>query len=76
MAGTAEPIVRLDGVEKSFGAVRALAGVDLAVAAGECLGLVGHNGAGKSTLMHVLAGTLAPDRGTVADRRRRPDAAL
>jgi ribose transport system ATP-binding protein len=61
----AEPIVRLDGVEKSFGAVRALAGVDLAVAPGECLGLVGHNGAGKSTLMHVLAGTRRPDRGAI-----------
>ncbi|MBE9555682.1 MAG: ATP-binding cassette domain-containing protein, partial [Proteobacteria bacterium] len=49
-------IVGLEGVAKSFGAVRALVGVDLAVGAGECLGLVGHNGAGKSTLMHVLAG--------------------
>ena len=55
--------IRLDGVEKSFGAVRALAGVDFRVGAGECLGLVGHNGAGKSTLMHVLAGTLAPSKG-------------
>jgi energy-coupling factor transporter ATP-binding protein EcfA2 len=54
-------IVKLDGVEKSFGAVHALAGVDLAAGAGECVGLVGHNGAGKSTLMNVLAGTLAPD---------------
>jgi ribose transport system ATP-binding protein len=53
----------LDGVEKSFGAVRALAGVDLAVGVGECLGLVGHNGAGKSTLMNVLTGALAPDAG-------------
>jgi ribose transport system ATP-binding protein len=65
MAGGNEPIVKLDGVEKSFGAVRALAGVDLAAAAGECLGLVGHNGAGKSTLMHVLAGTLRPDTGAI-----------
>jgi ribose transport system ATP-binding protein len=55
--------IRLDGVEKSFGAVRALAGVDLVVDSGECLGLVGHNGAGKSTLMNVLSGTLAPDAG-------------
>jgi ribose transport system ATP-binding protein len=65
MSGPPSPIVELDGVEKSFGAVRALAGVDLAVAQGECLGLVGHNGAGKSTLMQVLAGTLAPDGGRV-----------
>ncbi len=61
-----ERIVSLDGVEESFGAVRALTGVDLAADAGECLGLVGHNGAGKSTLMNVLAGTLRPDRGTIA----------
>jgi ribose transport system ATP-binding protein len=60
----ADPIiVALDGVEKHFGAVRALGGVDFRVARGECLGLVGHNGAGKSTLMHVLAGTAVPDRG-------------
>lgn len=58
-------IVGLEGVAKSFGAVRALVGVDLAVGAGECLGLVGHNGAGKSTLMHVLAGTLVPDNGKI-----------
>ncbi len=43
-----EQIVSLKGVAKSFGAVRALAGVDLAVGAGECLGLVGHNGARAS----------------------------
>ncbi|MBW8723803.1 MAG: sugar ABC transporter ATP-binding protein, partial [Inquilinus limosus] len=57
------PIVDFAGVAKSFGAVRALGGVDLTVAPGECLGLAGHNGAGKSTLMNVLAGTLAPDQG-------------
>src|SRR3954471_3270837 len=56
-------LVELDGVEKHFGAVRALDGVDLIVGQGECLGLVGHNGAGKSTLMHVLTGTANPDRG-------------
>jgi ribose transport system ATP-binding protein len=58
--------IRLDGAEKSFGAVRALAGVDLQVGTGECLGLVGHNGAGKSTLMHVLAGTLTQDKGDLS----------
>ncbi|WP_342241801.1 sugar ABC transporter ATP-binding protein [Inquilinus sp. OTU3971] len=60
---TSPPIVDFAGVAKSFGAVRALGGVDLAVVPGECLGLAGHNGAGKSTLMNVLAGTLAPDQG-------------
>jgi ribose transport system ATP-binding protein len=59
-------LARLDGVEKSFGAVRALAGVDLSIAPGECVGLVGHNGAGKSTLMNVLAGTMSPDQGSIA----------
>ncbi|MGO4834648.1 ATP-binding cassette domain-containing protein, partial [Rhizobiaceae sp. 2RAB30] len=59
------PLVHLDGVAKSFGAVRALSSVDLQIAAGDCLGLVGHNGAGKSTLMHILAGTLAPDTGRI-----------
>jgi ribose transport system ATP-binding protein len=58
--------IKLDGVEKSFGAVRALAGVDFNVAHGECLGLVGHNGAGKSTLMHLLAGTLTPTKGDIS----------
>jgi ribose transport system ATP-binding protein len=62
----ASEAIRLDGVEKSFGAVRALAGVDLVVAAGECLGLVGHNGAGKSTLMHVLSGNLTPSAGELS----------
>jgi ribose transport system ATP-binding protein len=58
-------IVTLNGVEKSFGAVRALAGVDFVVGVGECVGLVGHNGAGKSTLMNILAGTLAGDSGEI-----------
>ncbi len=60
-----DPIVRLSGVERSFGAVRALRGVTLDLAPGECLGLVGHNGAGKSTLMNVLTGNVAPDSGTI-----------
>lgn len=59
------PIVTMGGVEKSFGAARALAGVDFTVKPGECVGLVGHNGAGKSTLMNVLSGLVRPDSGTV-----------
>jgi ribose transport system ATP-binding protein len=56
-------LIALDGVEKSFGAVHALGGVSLDIAAGECVGIVGHNGAGKSTLMHVLNGAITPDSG-------------
>jgi ribose transport system ATP-binding protein len=67
MNDTTPPVlVRFAGVTRSFGAVRALAGADLEVRTGECLGLVGHNGAGKSTLMQILAGTLAPDGGSVS----------
>src|SRR5258708_4957731 len=68
MAETVPNIVTLNGVEKSFGAVRALAGVDFVVGVGECVGLVGHNGAGKSTLMNILAGTLAADNGEIVIR--------
>ncbi len=66
MSNIPETIVILDGVEKAFGAVRALDGVNLQVSSGECLGIVGHNGAGKSTLMNILAGTQAPGAGSVS----------
>lgn len=65
MSVTTQRLISLEGVVKNYGSVRALAGVDLAVDAGECLGLVGHNGAGKSTLMNVLAGTLDADVGKI-----------
>ncbi|MEO6437510.1 MAG: ATP-binding cassette domain-containing protein, partial [Tepidisphaeraceae bacterium] len=55
--------LRMEGVHKSFGATRALAGVDLVVNAGEVLALVGENGAGKSTLMKTLSGAHQPDEG-------------
>ncbi len=63
MAGGGASLVDFKGVEKSYGAVRALDGVDFYVAQGECVGVVGHNGAGKSTLVHVLNGGVTPDRG-------------
>ncbi len=61
----AEPLLRLEGVRKSFGAVQALRGVDLTVPAGQVTALVGDNGAGKSVTVKVIAGTYQPDAGTV-----------
>lgn len=58
-------VLELQGVTKSFGAVRALSDVSLVVQAGEVHGLIGQNGAGKSTLMAVASGALAPDEGAV-----------
>lgn len=55
----------LRGIQKRFGAVQALRGVDFSLAAGSVHALLGENGAGKSTLMHVAFGMTAPDGGTV-----------
>lgn len=59
------PAIRVDGLRVSFGAVEAVAGVDLRVAPGTALALLGRNGAGKSTTMRVLAGVVPPTSGTV-----------
>ena len=58
-------IVEMKGIEKNFGAVRALRGVDFALGENEVLGLVGDNAAGKSTLMKVLSGAYIPDSGEI-----------
>ena len=55
----------LSGIRKSFGAVDVLHGVDLAVEAGEVVGLVGDNGAGKSTLMKTITGIYRADAGSI-----------
>jgi putative ABC transport system ATP-binding protein len=66
--GTAWTAARLQarGLVKRFGPTTALAGVDLDVAAGESVAVMGPSGSGKSTLLHCLAGILVPDAGTVA----------
>lgn len=60
-----EPRLRLHGISKSFGAVRALYNVDFEVHAGEVVGLVGDNGAGKSTLIKVISGVGPADEGEI-----------
>ncbi|WP_034648508.1 ATP-binding cassette domain-containing protein [Cellulomonas sp. HZM] len=59
------PVVSLRGVSRSFGAARALVGIDLDVHAHEVVAVVGDTGAGKSSLVGVLSGALAPDEGQV-----------
>jgi ABC-type uncharacterized transport system ATPase subunit len=58
--------VAMSGVAKRFGAVQALAGVDLELRPGEIHALLGENGAGKTTLMNVLYGMFPPDAGTIS----------
>ncbi len=59
------PLLRMTGITKSFGPVRALAGVDFVVQPRQVHGLLGGNGAGKTTLMNVLYGLYAADAGSI-----------
>ncbi|WP_432013946.1 ATP-binding cassette domain-containing protein [Streptomyces cucumeris] len=75
---TDEPAIAARGLEKSYGAVRVLEGVDLSVARGSVFALLGPNGAGKTTTVRILATLTTPDAGrarvagfdVVAERRR------
>lgn len=62
LAGVA-PTIRAEGLQKHFGTVQALSGVDLAAAPGTVLGLLGPNGAGKTTAVRILTTLLIPDGG-------------
>ena len=59
-------VLQARGINKSFGAVQVLRGVDFDVYPGEVVALIGDNGAGKSTLINVLTGVLQPDAGEIA----------
>jgi ABC-2 type transport system ATP-binding protein len=59
------PAIRVQGLVKSYGSVRALDGIDLEASPGTVLGLLGPNGAGKTTAVRVMTTLLAPDAGTV-----------
>lgn len=60
-----EPVLRVEGVNKAFGATNALRDVSLEVRAGQVVALLGQNGAGKSTLIKIIAGVYDADRGQV-----------
>ncbi|MFF0135077.1 ABC transporter ATP-binding protein [Streptomyces sp. NPDC005227] len=72
----APPAVTFTGAVKTFGAVRAVAGIDLDVARGETVALLGRNGAGKSTAISLLLGLNEPDGGSVALFGGRPEASV
>src|ERR687888_2421973 len=61
------PVLRIDGLSKSFGATRALIDAALDIRPGEIHALMGQNGSGKSTLIKTLAGYHTPDPGSVAE---------
>ncbi|WP_430241417.1 ABC transporter ATP-binding protein [Neorhizobium sp. DAR64861/K0K2] len=60
-----EPVLQIDNLVKSFGALRASDGITLDLKPGEIHALIGPNGAGKSTLIHQICGTLKQDSGTI-----------
>jgi len=59
-------LLQLQAVSKHYGALKAVDGVNVDVAAGEALAVIGPNGAGKTTLFNLITGELAPDSGTVS----------
>lgn len=60
------PLLRVVDLHKSYGDLRAVAGISLAIEAGEVFGLLGPNGAGKSTTINAIAGLLRPDAGEIS----------
>lgn len=64
-ADPTKAVIRLTGISKSFGAVKALSDVSTEFYAGEVHAILGENGAGKSTLMNVITGVLQPDSGQI-----------
>jgi ABC-type sugar transport system ATPase subunit len=60
-----QPEIEMRGINKSFGAIKALQNVDFYAAQDEVVGLVGDNGAGKSTLIKILTGMYPPDTGKI-----------
>src|SRR6185436_5928880 len=66
LPGLGPPMIRIQGLRKSFGGQPVLRGVDLDIATGEIMVIIGRSGGGKSVLLKHLIGLLRPDAGTVA----------
>ena len=60
------PAIRLSGLRKTFGAVEAVAGIDLEIADGEFFSMLGPSGSGKTTVLRLIAGFEQPTAGTIA----------
>ncbi len=58
-------LLEVSGLKKSFGSIVVAEDLDLAVAAGEAVGIIGPNGAGKTTLFNLIAGSLSPNAGSI-----------
>lgn len=75
-AGSGPLAIDLRGLHKSFGTVRAVDGIDLAVTPGEIVAFLGPNGAGKTTTIDMLLGLATPDAGTVSVLGLEPSRAI
>ena len=64
------PILNAQNISKSYGATPLFRNVAFTVSEGDRIGLIGPNGSGKSTLLQILSGTIDPDSGEVAVRKR------
>jgi len=61
----APPVLRVNGLKKSYGAIRAVDGVSFEVMAGEIFGVIGPNGSGKTTMFNSVLGQITPDAGRI-----------
>lgn len=60
-----QPLLKLEGITKNFGAIEALRGIDMQISRGEVVALLGDNGAGKSTLVKIISGGMQPSSGKI-----------
>jgi ABC-2 type transport system ATP-binding protein len=63
---SASPVLEVSGLTRRYGDLEALRGLDLELAPGECVAVIGHNGSGKTTAMRMIAGLLDPSAGSVS----------